>query len=350
MCESDQETISVQGKDKAVQAHHPGSPARARRLAPGTVHKAAAGEVLLTGAERGRADHFTVTARWSRDRFLRHGGADGTCDPLLLVETLRQAAIHLSHRWYGVPRDRRFVLLSLDFDTGVGELRHRGRMPLPVVLDVACAPRTISPRRFAMTARADLWIDGERCGSVGMSWEAVHPRTYELLRGRTPVTAVANAPASIPLPAPAVGYWDERDVLLGAGPTGTAGPTAAGQTWWLCLNRDHPVLFDHDTDHIPGIVLLEAFRQAARAAGPCIGPTPGPSLWTATSASAAFESFGELDAPVAITARPAEDGGGGTRDVGVWLAARQDGRTLATAVFRGACRVPSGLGESGPRC
>jgi 2-oxo-3-(phosphooxy)propyl 3-oxoalkanoate synthase len=346
MCDSDQETISAQGKGEAAQGRHLGDPGHGHRLAPGTVHKASSGEVLLTGAERRRADHFTVTARWPRDRFLRHGGGDGTCDSFLLVETLRQAAIHLSHGWYGVPRDRRFVLLSLDFDTGVGELLHRGRMPLPVVLDVACAPRTISPRRFAMTARADLWIDGALCGSAGMSWEAVHPRSYELLRGRVggPARATGARPAPIPLPAPAVGYWDERDVLLAADADGP------GETWRLRLDRDHPVLFDHDTDHIPGIVLLEAFRQAARAAGPCVGSAPGPRLWTATSASAAFESFGELDVPVAITARPARDGGGGSRDVGVWLRARQEGRTLATAVFRGACRVPSAIAEGGPRC
>ncbi|MFE2517849.1 AfsA-related hotdog domain-containing protein [Streptomyces mirabilis] len=42
-------------------------------------------------------------------------------------------------------------------------------------------------------------------------------------------------------------------------------PTPHPHTWQLTPNPHHPILFDHTTDHIPGMVLLEAAHQAATA-------------------------------------------------------------------------------------
>ncbi len=130
---------------------------------------------------------------------------------------------------------------------------------------------------------------------------------------------------AVPLVPSRVGHRLDRDVLL------AAAPAHPGQ-WWLRLDPGHPVLFDHPSDHIPGMALVEAFRQMstvlAHGTPAAHGSVPRhPSLL-----SVAFTSFGELDAPVLLTAQPAdgEDDTPGT----VLLRALQDGRELAHARVR----------------
>ncbi|MFD6811915.1 AfsA-related hotdog domain-containing protein [Streptomyces anthocyanicus] len=57
------------------------------------VHKSAHSEVLLTGWKTEGPDTFTVTAQWPRTHAF-YAPTDGRHDPLLLAETVRQAAHH----------------------------------------------------------------------------------------------------------------------------------------------------------------------------------------------------------------------------------------------------------------
>jgi hypothetical protein len=58
--------------------------------------------------------------------------------------------------------------------------------------------------------------------------------------------------------------------------------------WLLTPNLDHPTLFDHGGDHIPGMVLLEGARQAAFAA-------VGSPVFVPASASTTFSHYAEFD-------------------------------------------------------
>ncbi|WP_405881714.1 AfsA-related hotdog domain-containing protein [Streptomyces sp. NBC_00169] len=60
-------------------------------------------------------------------------------------------------------------------------------------------------------------------------------------------------------------------------------------TWQLRTDTRHPVLFDHPVDHIPGMVLLEAARQATTAH---LGHPTLPLTLTTT-----FTNYAELDTP-----------------------------------------------------
>ncbi|MEU9385118.1 AfsA-related hotdog domain-containing protein, partial [Streptomyces sp. NPDC048279] len=79
--------------------------------------------------------------------------------------------------------------------------------------------------------------------------------------------------------------------------------------WWLRLDVEHPVLFDHPSDHVPGMALMAAFRQVALV-------TATDAARYVRSLAARFTSFGELDQPVSITAEhpagPAGPGRSGT--------------------------------------
>lgn len=62
----------------------------------------------------------------------------------------------------------------------------------------------------------------------------------------------------------------------------------------------HPRFFDHPSDHVPGMVLLEAARQAACLAGASPGRLNGCHMQALR--------FTEWNAPVHVECAPAEDG------------------------------------------
>ncbi|MCE0444846.1 hypothetical protein LT493_04755 [Streptomyces tricolor] len=67
--------------------------------------------------------------------------------------------------------------------------------------------------------------------------------------------------------------------------------------WQLRVDLDHAVLFDHPVDHAPGMLLLEALRQAAHATYPATD-----TMVTAMSVS--FEKWVELDEAAWVSVRP----------------------------------------------
>ncbi|WP_371483596.1 ScbA/BarX family gamma-butyrolactone biosynthesis protein [Kitasatospora sp. NBC_00315] len=288
-----------------------------RRVPRESVHKAADAEVLLTDAQRLGADRFAVAARWDRDHYLAHYGGRAA-DPVMLAETTRQTAIHLSHRFLDVPYGMPFVLseASVDLSETVPPV---GSGHLAVGLDVSCHRPAEGARRLRLELTADVLVRHRLIGRTRLCWEPMEPGRYAMLRrrgGREPLVAPPAGPPRLPLSPATVGQRAERDVLI------AADPTRAG-IWWLRLDLDHPVLFDHEADHVPGMALIEAFRQAGHVAA--ADRRAGASGVTLLGVK--FTAFGELDAPVAITAE--------ATGPGVFtLRAHQGERELAHATVR----------------
>ncbi|WP_328707384.1 ScbA/BarX family gamma-butyrolactone biosynthesis protein [Streptomyces mexicanus] len=269
------------------------------RVPRASVHKASDDEVMLSDADRVADDHFRVTALWHRDHYLGHMNSD-VCDPVLLAETARQAAIHLSHRFYGVPFGHPFVMheLTVDLDTPLPGLSADAP---PVTLETRFH-RQGEGRRIVTTMESVVDVGGRRLGRARVRWAVLDPRRYALLRKRAVTAASPGAVGgdAAPLAPSRVGHRLDRDVLL------AADPAHPGQ-WWLRLDPRHPVLFDHPSDHIPGMALVEAFRQMSTVLAQD-APAAGASARRHPSAlSVAFTSFGELDLPVRLTAEPADD-------------------------------------------
>ncbi|MEU8551607.1 ScbA/BarX family gamma-butyrolactone biosynthesis protein [Streptomyces roseoverticillatus] len=318
------------------------APTVARRL----VHKAADSQVLLTDAQRVGRDRFLVAAAWAPDHLLYYPGPSGAGDPTLLVESMRQSAIYLSHRFYRVPtEDVHFVLSRLSADFAPGGLPYDPGAELPAVMDITCARATGKPGRFAMQLSVSLYIHGRWCGRADFRWAVLPQEKYEVLRRRNSPGAADGAagpsagPAgdamggsmgdSFVLRPSAVGRRHHRDVLL------AADPRLPADTWRLRLDRSHPVHFDHDSDHVPGMVLLEAMQQAAHAAYVReFGPLARLAPRVLSSLDTGFHCFGELDRPVDIVVGPMRDAG--RARAGFEVSAVQGGRTLADARFAGA--------------
>ncbi|MBQ1099197.1 hypothetical protein KBY55_24840 [Streptomyces sp. b94] len=250
------------------------------------VHRASVAEVMLTDWER-REDHrFVVTAQWPRSHSF-FTTANGCHDPLIAAETLRQAGSLLAHAEYGVPLGHHFLMWDLSL-TVLPEHLSVGDAPAALDIDVVCSD--IKTRRGSLAGFRYATVM-RRAGHVvatgGASFTCVAPHVYQRLRAHRLSGAGAQLPLTAPTAPQDVGRVSPTDVVLS--------PIGQRDRWQLRVDTRHPVLFEHPVDHIPGMMLLEAARQATVA-------TLGEGV-TPLSVIAEFSRYAELDAPCVIEAR-----------------------------------------------
>lgn len=260
------------------------------------VHRAAVAEVLLTDWKPVARDSFACAAQWPRGHVLRSPG-DAGFDPLLVAETIRQAGILLAHKGYAVPIDHAFLMQRLRFTCVPDRLVPVGGRPLNLVVEVVVVE--IQRRKDRVNAmRIDTVLHSDDAQiAAGSGWlRCIGPAIYRRLRR----TALPHGPGTPP-PVPAmkphrVGRIVTGDVVIG--------PATADRGYRLRVPMDHPVFFDHALDHVPGMLAIEALRQAAVAA---IG-LPGARL---AAVDAQFDGFLELGQDCTVVPRvKAEQRGG----------------------------------------
>ncbi|WP_309235443.1 ScbA/BarX family gamma-butyrolactone biosynthesis protein [Streptomyces sp. TRM64462] len=289
------------------------------------VHRAAVAEVFLTGWEETGPHAFTVRAQWPRGHSLFRA-AGGHQDPLLIAETIRQAGSLLSHAAYGVPLGHQFLMWDLAFSASPEAV---AVAPAPTDLELHVTCRDVAQRRGELTKMrytASVVRDGRPVATGGASFNCVTPAAYRRLRGERPFFPSGAMPP--PVAPGLVGRELERDVVLAA-PTGDAGT----HRWELRVDTGHPVLFDHPVDHVPGMVLLEAARQAAQAVSS--------RRILPVAVSTVYENYAEFDAPCWIEATPGAPDALGRPTVEV--TGRQADRTVFTSTVTAwpASRTPA---------
>lgn len=278
------------------------------------VHRLALSEVFLTKWWRGD-DGWVVSAQWPRAHSF-YGPLHGLHDPVLVVETIRQAGILLSHVAHGVPLDHPIIWQHVRYDLAPRALRVTDR-PAEVVLEVTDHDVMYRGTRL-VSIRQEFRIrcDGAGLASATLLYSCHSPAVYRRLRGDYCDLVLANS-RRIPLPgavAPQlVARERDHDVVLS--------PTDRADRWQLRVDTSHPVLFDHPVDHTPGMLMVEAARQAAQAT------TPG--FTVPASMDCSFERYAEFDAASWVQARTSGRTDGGRRQVEVTV--EQHGRPVVTA-------------------
>ncbi|MDX3646340.1 ScbA/BarX family gamma-butyrolactone biosynthesis protein [Streptomyces sp. MB09-02B] len=277
------------------------------------VHRASVAEVMLTDWERGDDAHFTVAAQWPR----RHGFFDtveGCHDPLLVAETVRQAGILLAHAEFGVPLGHQFLMWDLEIDA---RREHLLVGATPASLDIAISCTDIKRRGTSLAGlhyRAVIRREGEVAATGAATFTCTSPAVYRRLRGARIKDGLPAALAlTSPAPPQAVGRLSPADVVLS--------PVREPDCWQLRVDTRHPVLFDHPLDHVPGMALLEAVRQATSA---FLGRACLP-VGIATE----FIRYAELDAPCLIQACSLPHHTDGRERV--LVTGRQDGQLVFTS-------------------
>lgn len=253
------------------------------------VHKAAQAEVLLSDWREADADTFVVDAQWPRAHAF-YGSHDGLYDPLLLAETVRQTIPLLSHVAYDVPFGHHLIWEFFSYEVDTAALRV-GPAPADVRLRVAC--HDITRRKHGLsglTMQVTVTRHGATLGTATARFTSNAPTIYRRLRAGSADPAEAIARAIVP-PAPVAPARAGRDRFCDV----VLSPADRPNRWQLRIDTDHPVLFDHPVDHAPGMLLLEAARQAMHGIS-------YPRHGVLVGLDTVFTRYAELDAPCWIEA------------------------------------------------
>lgn len=223
------------------------------------VHKANPQACLISGwSPLQPPESYVLEIDWSSADSSFESGTDGL-DVLLVAETVRQAGLLIPHIGFGVPRNWVYVMSSLEVEVFT-ELS--GRAANNVGAQVEC--RDVIYRDSALQAlTVNLRFSAEhRDVAIGVGkLRVLPPDIYLRLRSNSISPATFEAPTSATLQSfdgSSAQYFlreadaDITDDLLG-------GDLNGGTE--LRVDTRHPVYFDHPSDHIPGMVAIEACRQ-----------------------------------------------------------------------------------------
>ncbi|MEU8432018.1 ScbA/BarX family gamma-butyrolactone biosynthesis protein [Streptomyces sp. NPDC029216] len=287
------------------------------------VHRDSAAQVLLTDWQRLDDVRFSVTAQWSRSHPFFTPVAGGHYDPLICAETIRQIAYLLGHAEFAVPFGHQFVLWDLSVSVLRPEHLLVRQAPAIVELDITCVDvKRRGGRLSGLGYEAVVRRDGHVVATGRASITCTSPAVYARLR---PAHALRPDHRPLPLTAPAapqsVARLSPTDVVLS--------PLAEANRWQLRVDTQHPVLFDHWVDHVPGMVLMEAARQAAAAA-------LGRPSFMPLGVAGEFKRYVELDLPCFIETELLYQDVPGAEEV-VRVTGHQSGETA----FSGIVTAPS---------
>jgi hypothetical protein len=264
------------------------------------VHRAAVSEVLVTDAARLDADRYAVAAQLPRGHSLFNDGNGEYHDLLALAESVRQAGTLLAHEYEGVPLGHVFPLRTAEIDIDDVDALRAGPDPAPLVARISMTdPQRRDGQLIALTVKADIHVEGRRVGTGGGAMYFVEPGSYATFR--PPAAHATGAPPPVaPVSPGRVGRANGRNVVIGEPDEGPGSPIH----YPLVVDTGHPFFFDHPQDHVPGMLLLEAFRQAALITV-AEGLAVPVSQCVVVSCRARFTSYAELDHRV--TCRVATD-------------------------------------------
>ncbi|MCP3822818.1 hypothetical protein NLX86_33490 [Streptomyces sp. A3M-1-3] len=280
------------------------------------VHRAAVAEVFLTGWSRSDDAHYSVSAQWPRGHSFFTPVSGSHYDPMLAAETIRQVGALLAHAAFDVPLGHHFLMWGLHYSVSPARLVI-GDAPATLDLDVTCTE--VRKRGTQLTElRYEVVIrhSDQTIATGGAGYTCTSPTVYRRLRARQLSGQPAPLRQSPPVPPARVGRLSEFDVVLS--------PSGQRQSWQLRVNTRHPVLFDHPGDHIPGMVLLEAARQASVALAPKhTGVLP-------VSVDCTFHRYAEFGSPCWIEAEPGLSDSPASEGI-LRVTGHQDGETVFTA-------------------
>lgn len=249
------------------------------------VHRWSIAEVFLTDLRCAGPGEVRAAAQWPRQHPYFDAG-DRTYCLLMAAETFRQCTIAALHDTGLAADDDLFVMRRMAF-AWVGEPPAIRDRPLDLAVSLVMTPGPRAGRYDLQVTISDL--ERELVTGSGVVVVLRPPVYAALRRGRTDPRSRVDPDASIT--SADVARTRPQDVVLTGPHTGP---------WELRVDTTHPTLFDHPSDHVPGMLLLEAARQAALL---------GAGGRRVVSIDADFGAYLELDAATTVELTPeARDG------------------------------------------
>jgi hypothetical protein len=242
-------------------------------------------EVFVSDIQRIGPDNFVCGVQWPRRHVLY--SEPGIClDSALVAETIRQITILASHSMYDVPAGARFLMTGLVVDVIAPSVDTRHEPPNIV------ARVTVDGVRYrgvgsvrTLRANVDFLHHGELVAAGRGDATIVDDVTYARLRSTGLPVACEQSEARA-LDPETVGVRAAVDVVIGE--------QLGEHQWPLVVDTSNSVFFDHPLDHVPGMVIIEAMKQASKA---YFGP-PASAL---THLDVRFLNVVELNAPTFVS-------------------------------------------------
>jgi hypothetical protein len=191
---------------------------------------------------------------------------------MLLLETVRQTGLAVSHFGFGVTSEQRSVMRDVGFQLDP-QVEPRALLAATnVAISVECQDvLRRGPVLRGMTVLLRLAADGVEFGSGIGTIRWISTATYAALRARSggrldwdQLRWSSPSPSRLPTPTRAA-----PDALLAPATTGL-------ELRRVVMPLEHPVYFDHTLDHAPGMLLIDAAWQAVlelRGGGRLVGCT-----------------------------------------------------------------------------
>nr|BFD86692.1 ScbA/BarX family gamma-butyrolactone biosynthesis protein [Streptomyces sp. Xyl84] len=235
------------------------------------VHRVSVAEVLLTDVRPCGRRAFCAAAVWPRSHPTFPRRPDGRHSPWMVVETVRQLGLYVPRRHFGVPATDRSLIddVSYRIDPAREPRAPHGATEITcrvTVTDLVEEPG--SGRVAGMRLRADFLTGRQVFARAEGGARFLTAERYAAVR-RSPAPGPARSATGRPRPQPALlGTASEADALIALHDGALVVDPA---------DTHHPFLFDHETDHVPGMALLEAARQAValRSGGRLTRPVGG---------------------------------------------------------------------------
>lgn len=273
-------------------------------------------DVFVTDLRVTGFNTYQVGVRWPAGHGFYRPTTPECHDPLLFMETMRQAGLLIAHVAFDIPAEYKYMTHEKQLSITTDGLRTNGDQPVDMVLSVTAHDIRRRGRGFAgMLFEYALHRDGVQVGTGAIRWSCVSGAGYDRLRGTYRHAEPVEDTEAIPVSPELVGRDVDVDVFL------AEAPESAG--WLLRINPVHPFVFDHPIEHVPGNGSLEAARQAALL-------LLGDPTALAIRAEISFQHYIEFDQPCLVLAEIESEC---ADRVIVAVTLEQGGRTAAQCVF-----------------
>lgn len=223
-------------------------------------------------------------------------------DPTVVAEAVRQAGVVAAQHALDVPAEWTFLLREMHLELSIDALtRVRGNTDLVIVVGAGTDLRRRQGGRTAGARMlAGLALSGNACGCVSLYGAWLPADIYASLRG----AAASRVPAASCLgeaPEPLSGTSPRNTVITQLRATAAGGYEAS-----LRVDPQDTAFFDPPVDHVPGLLLLDAMKQAAIAAV-CRHCREEGARVVVTGFSLSFSRFAEHGTRTACRARVEAD-------------------------------------------
>lgn len=209
-----------------------------------------------------------------------------------LVEASRQANLAICHEFFGVPLSAGFLVTAIDWCfTASTPFVVESLEPFEVRTEILeaimrrDALAKITARSRAFDGRGNEFFMGEASFLI---------TSRSLTKRGQPVEAMPLV--SAPLAPEAVQVFCPGNVFISAPIPEAEAPDRHA----LIADTAHPYFFEHENSHVPGMMLLEAGKQAAVFSGLRRFPIVGDCYGDLCQGEARFGRFAELNRPTSI--------------------------------------------------